>query len=54
MLRKCTCSRHDIAEKLLNNTHSLSQEQIACYIGSVGKIINGEEDKQKFSISSFK
>jgi hypothetical protein len=38
----------------LNNTHSLSQEQIACYMGSVGKIINGEEDKQKFSISSFK
>jgi hypothetical protein len=28
-----------IAELALNNNHSLSPEQIACYIGSVGKII---------------
>jgi len=43
-----------MAEKLLNNTHSLSPEQIDCYIGSVEKIIKGEEDEKKFSISSFK
>jgi len=46
--------KKNVADKLLNNTHSLSLEQIVCYIGSVEKIINGEQDEKKFSISSFK
>jgi len=28
-----------IAELVLNNNSSISPEQIACYVGSVGKII---------------